>query len=165
MSIFGLFGKGGAKKDTAKRVNSNHMDLGDDYYLEYGMTGNGRGGFHPVNIVLKSSKDDKCNHVITDERGSFVSFPGAKKGAWEAELDGKFHARVDFTFSVSKFVDGVSYVIWLVQPDGRYFEDEDGFGGESFSEIRLYSKMNTKGEFLCPFTDVRMEGCGNCYML
>lgn len=165
MFIFGLFQKGGAKKNVAKRDNLRRMELGDGYYLEYSFAGNGYGGFHPVNIVLKNSNDKKCRHVITDGSGNFVCFPGVKKGAWEKELERKFRARVDYTFSVSKLADGVCYVIWLVQPDGRYFEDEDGFGAENCSEVKLYSMMNTKGRFICPFTDERMKGCGGCYTL
>lgn len=153
------------KKDTYTDENKHTKELGQDFYLEYDYVSNNLGGYHPVNIVLKSHTDRKCNHCITDKNGSFLKFPGVKKGSWEKEIDGKFCSAVLFTFSVSKFVDGVSYVIWLVQPDGRYFEDEDGFGGEKCSEIRLYSMMNTKGEFICPFTDEYLNGCGNCYTL
>lgn len=145
--------------------NKHSMELGDGFYLEYDYVSNMMGGNHPINIWLKNRSDKKCSYQITDELGNFVKFPGAVKGEWVKELDGEFYSAVQFTFSASKFVDGISYVIWLVQPDGRYFEDEDGFGGENFSEIRLYSKMNTKGEFICPFTDEYFKGCGGCYTL
>lgn len=155
------------EKENKKEKDNDVLrkDLGSDFYLEYDEVSNGIGGYHPVNIVLKNYKDKKCNYAITDDFGNFVNFPGAIKGNWENELDGAFYATVQYTFSVSKFVNGISYVIWLVQPDGMYSADEDGFGAEDYSEIRLYSMMNTKGEFLIPFTYERLEGCGNCYML
>lgn len=153
-------------KISQETVEGAHKrQLGQGYYLTYDMESNMMGGYHPVNIVLKNSNDENCNYRITDKLGNFVNFPGVKKGDWEKELDGKFYATVMFTFWISEFVDGISYVIWILQPDGRYFEDEDGFGGENCSEIELYSAMNTKGEFIYPFTNERIEGCGNCYML
>lgn len=147
------------------KKNLLQKDLGDDFYLEYSLTGNGRGGFHPVNIVLKNHKNAGCNHVITNKCGRFKNFPGTKKGRWVNELEGNFSSTVNYTLSVSKFVDGISYVSWLVQPDGMYFADEDGFGAEDCTEIKLYSMMNTKGKFLCPFTDEYMKGCGGCSTL
>ena len=160
MSFFDIF-----KKSKADGRDTHQKELGEDYYLEYDYVFNGMGGFHPINIVLKNHRDIKCNQVITDSHGDFTKFPGVEKGAWEKELDGQLHPGVEFTFSVSRFVDGVCYIIWLVQPDGRYFADEDGFGAERYSEIELYNRMNTEGEFMQPFTEKRLEGCGNCFTL
>lgn len=156
-----IFNKSNESMDEGKQKKQ----LGQGYYLTFDMVSNMMGGYHPVNIVLKNSNDKKCNYRITDKLGNFVKFPGVEKGNWEKELEGEFYAAVRFTFSVSKFVDGISHVIWLLQPDGRYFEDEHGFGGENCSEIILYSAMNTKGEFIRPFTEKYLEGCGECYML
>jgi len=160
-----MFGLNMFKKENEPNKNKHTMDLGDNFYFEYDHVSNMMGGYHPVNIWLKNTKDKKCNYQITDTLGNFVKFPGVVKGKWERELDGKFYSAVQFTFSASKFVNGISYIIWLVQPDGRYFADEDGFGAEHFSEIELYSKMNTKGDFVCPFTEERFDGCGGCYTL
>ena len=38
-------------------------------------------------------------------------------------------------------------MIWQIQPDGRYWEDEDGFGGPSDSEICLYAFIDEMGYF------------------
>ena len=153
------------KKKNKPDKDKPIMELGDNFYVEFDHVSNMMGGHHPVNIWLKNRKDKKCNYQITDAFGYFVKFPGVVEGKWEKELDGILHPAVRFTFSASKFVNGISYIIWLVQPDGRYFADEDGFGAEHFSEIELYSQMNTKGEFVCPFTEERFEGCDGCYTL
>jgi hypothetical protein len=47
--------------------------------------------------------------------------------------------------------DGKAEVEWVLQPDGRYFEDEDGFGAENCEEITLYSYLDTNGVFTEPF--------------
>lgn len=152
-------------KTNTAAARKHTKDLGDNFYLEYEFVSNLMGGYHPVNICLKNTQDDQCNVQITDGLGNFKRFPGARKGPWQKELDGPFYAAIQFSFSVSKFVDGICYVAWTVQPDGRYFADEDGFGAEDFSEIQLYSKMNTAGEFICPFTEEYFEGCKQCYCL
>lgn len=126
--------------------------LGDGFYMEYDHVLNGLGGYHPVNIVLKDSR--KHAYQITNANGWFTDFPGTKEGEWEERLDARMLLPiVSYTFSVSSFVNGICYVSWMVQPDGRYFEDEYGFGAENFSEIELYSKMDTKGKFICPFQE------------
>lgn len=127
--------------------------LGQGFYLEYNEVPNGLGGYHPVNIALKNIKDADFSCPITDRYGKFLNFPGTMPGNWESKLEGPLNPAVQFTFSATRFIDGVCRVTWLVQPDGRYFEDEDGFGAEHCSEIYLYSKMNTKGQFLCPFSE------------
>lgn len=142
-----------------------HKDLGDGYYLEYREERNGLGGYHPVDIVLKNSHDPNCKFIVTNGHGDFVNFPGAEEGPWMKHVRGVFWQTVRFTFSVSKYVDGICYVTWLVQPDGRYYADDDGFGAEHDVEIELYSMMNQKGQFVCPFTAKYMDGCGKCYML
>ncbi len=37
-----------------------------------------------------------------------------------------------------KMPDGRIMMIWQVQPDGRYWADDDGFGGSNDSEVHLY---------------------------
>ena len=40
----------------------------------------------------------------------------------------------------------------MYQPDGRYFEDDDGFGAEKCEEIILYAYLNEKGRVVTPFS-------------
>ncbi len=62
-----------------------------------------------------------------------------------------------FVIYVSKFVDGVCRFSWLVQPDGRYWMDEDGFGMEPDDEVWLYALINEEGQFITPFFDKHKE--------
>lgn len=45
----------------------------------------------------------------------------------------------------------MTLMVWEVQPDGRYWEDEDGFRGTSDPEVKLYSHIDTLGCFSAPF--------------
>ena len=49
---------------------------------------------------------------------------------------------------------GLIALSWTLYPDGRYFEDEDGFGGEDNDELTVYCVMNDNLEVVRPFTVV-----------
>ena len=42
-------------------------------------------------------------------------------------------------------------MIWQVQPDGMYWQDEDGYGMTPDEEILLYSFIDENGRFTEPF--------------
>ena len=42
-------------------------------------------------------------------------------------------------------------MLWQIQPDGRYWEDDGGFGGSSDEEVTLYAFLDEKGNFDGPF--------------
>ena len=54
-------------------------------------------------------------------------------------------------FGVNEFEDGVAYVSWTLQTDGRYYADEDGFGMEDDDEINFYAFIDTQANILIPF--------------
>ena len=49
-------------------------------------------------------------------------------------------------------------VYWMIQPDGRYYADEDGYGAEQQSEIELYAFLDDEGRFEGAF---RIRSIGN----
>lgn len=65
------------------------------------------------------------------------------------------------------FKNGLCVLTWMLYPDGRYFEDEDGFGGECCNEESIYAIINTSLEIVKPFTCIgdvseylkEMRGC------
>lgn len=128
------------------------QQLGNGNYISYKEVSNGFGGYHPVNLVFHN--DEKHLHrQITNDIGFFVDYPGHKKGAWEEDLTMTFMPATRFVIYVSKFVDGVCKFSWMVQPDGRYWEDEDGFGMTPDNEVWLYALINEEGQFITPFFD------------
>ena len=42
-------------------------------------------------------------------------------------------------------------MIWMIQPDGRYWADDDGFGGSGALEVQLYAYIDENGKFLSKF--------------
>lgn len=99
---------------------------------------------------------DEKNEIrrkIIDERGRIQNFPGIERGEWMKSLESEtaLHPVVRFRTSFERQKDGRCLVLWTVQPDGRYWEDEDGFGGTSDPEIILYTFLDGEGRFTGPF--------------
>lgn len=52
------------------------------------------------------------------------------------------------------YKDGLCALMWTLYPDGRYFEDGDGFGGKDCDEENVFAIVNTDLEIVKPFTFV-----------
>lgn len=52
------------------------------------------------------------------------------------------------------FENGICAISWVLYPDGRYFEDSDGFGGEDNDEECVYAIINTNLDIIIPFRPV-----------
>ena len=137
-----LFHKKTADKHTVDDAPKKpDYPLGGGYYLEFREVNNGEGGYCRTNMYLRKTGDPAFSRCIIDERGRIQNFAGFKDGDWKKSLEYPLDNEVRFAFWVSVFEDGKARVEWTLQPDGRYFEDEDGFGAEHFSEITLFQKM------------------------
>lgn len=91
--------------------------------------------------------------TIVSSFGRICHFPGIEKGDWMEYLDTKkclapiVRFRTDFDV-----YDKEHYIMyWEIQPDGRYWEDESGFGSEDSIEIVLYALIDQRGHFTGPF--------------
>lgn len=76
------------------------------------------------------------------------------------QLENSHHAKelkVCYDFRVECFSKGVSLIIWTLYPDGRYFADEDGFGGENNDETVVYAFIDKKGKIQIPFQDMTKD--------
>ena len=104
--------------------------------------------------IIFTSDRTGSQRAITDKKGRFVGFPGiVKEKEWtshlteEGCLDPVIRYRTDFV----KFDDHSYMILWEVQPDGRYWADEDGFGMTSDEEICLYALLDLDGNYIGPF--------------
>lgn len=135
----------------------SRTELGHGLFLYYRDAENGRGGYHPVSMKLFRSAaghgEDTLVKEITDSSGRFLSFPGVIHGPWEENLAGPFRPQVNFIAGIEPFRDGLACFRWMVQPDGFYYTDEDGFGAEDDEEIWLYALIDETGNFVTPFSD------------
>ena len=93
--------------------------------------------------------------TIIHDNGDFANFPGiAAEDMDEINRylkNGSLSPNVKFRTFFSSSDGGGWKVTWCVQPDGRYWEDEDGYGGESDKEINLCSHLSDEGCFTQPF--------------
>jgi len=139
-----------AKQNTS-HTSEPRFRLGGTFYYEFDEVSNGYGGYRPINLCLRRTDDAAFCRCIVNRTGHICGFPGVKKGAWTKDVQYPYHGVVRFGFRISVFRDGKAKVSWTPQPDGRYFEDEDGFGAENCEEITLYSYLDEDGRFTEPF--------------
>lgn len=94
-------------------------------------------------------KEKGIHRVIVDKDRMICSFPGIDPDVPKAYADTP--PRVRYRTSFEKHGDGKYLMIWTVEPDGRYWADEDGFGMTNDEEVCLYTLLDDTGAFLHPF--------------
>lgn len=149
-SIFWGNGSMDRKTEQADRKEPR-FKLGNGFYFEFNEASNGYGGYRMINVYLLKTDDTSFRRCIVNGNGRIENFPGIEKGEWTKKLEYPLNNKVQFRFWIYEYKDGKASVEWTLQPDGRYFEDEDGFGGENCEEITLYSYIDTNGKFTEPF--------------
>ena len=89
--------------------------------------------------------------TIVDDSGRIMDFPGiAHPNLVSLYYRGYLDRQIRYYSHIS-LLDGQYALIWRIQPDGRYWEDDDGFGGTSEDEIDLYAHIEEDGNFVEPF--------------
>ena len=137
---------------SASDTHTVTKKIWDGYYFTYREEPNWFGGYHSVDLTLRNDETGLCRR-ITDRDGNFIDFPGVEEGPWRSELRGIFHAQINFVFSFRRpaVPDRLLDFEWMVQPDGWYYADSDGFGAEKDEEILLTAGMDRTGRFVTPF--------------
>ena len=139
------------QKSIQPACKEPRFKLGDGFYFEFDTVSNGYGGYRMINVYLLNVDDPSFERCIVNRCGEIENFPGIEEGKWMERLERPLSNKTKFRFWIYKYKDGKASVEWTLQPDGRYFEDEDGFGGENCEEITLYSSIDTNGFFTEPF--------------
>lgn len=60
-----------------------------------------------------------------------------------------------FPSFIRGFRNSVARVDWQLNPDGRYYMDDDGFGMTSDEEIEIYGFIDTQGKVLVKFKAIK----------
>lgn len=60
-----------------------------------------------------------------------------------------------FPSFIRGFRNGVARVDWQLNPDGRYYQDDDEFGMTDDEEIEIYGFIDTKGDVLVKFRAIK----------
>ncbi len=108
--------------------------------------------------LIFTSADRSIVKPILDKHGRIIDFPGI--APWVGKLlDGSPGRNAGIYGSgFERYGDDGFILYWTVQPDGRYWEDEDGFGMTNDEEIVLFSIVGRDGRFTYPF---RLHAMGN----
>lgn len=91
--------------------------------------------------------------VIVNRQGYFEDFPGIVKAGWTKYLGVNYdfdNGEIHFRTSIEKYGNGYM-CLWEIQPDGRYWADDGGFGMENDVEIVLCAYLDEKCNFKGPF--------------
>ena len=59
-----------------------------------------------------------------------------------------------FPSFIRKFENGVAQVSWQLNPDGRYYMDEDGYGMTDDEEVEIYGFIDTEGKVVVKFKNI-----------
>lgn len=90
--------------------------------------------------------------MLVNSRGVIQAFPGFKDKPALEKLVGPMSLTPQICFRTSfEKRDNRWIMYWEIQPDGRYWEDEDGFGGTNDEEVTLYTYVDENGNFTGPF--------------
>lgn len=97
----------------------------------------------------------KGRMLILDE--SEIDFEAVKvqckHGLYNAER--RLICYSDVSLYDNKFQNGYSGIEWMIYPEGQYFADSDGFGGEDCSEENLGAIIDKNLDFVEPFKPVK----------
>lgn len=87
---------------------------------------------------------------VIDEKGNILNFPGITE---DERINKNIKIMKDVRYeAVFKKIDHNTYLMkWMIQPDGKHWMDEDGFGIEDVYSIDLYSIIDENGNFIKPF--------------
>lgn len=156
-----LFGRKSQTKKTAawiqeeKKLEYDFTTPGLSQTVTFGRNRDGE-----VAAVVLNRPEENFHKVIVNHSGRFEDFPGIMKGDWTAWIVGNFNfeaGAVRFRTSFERHEDSYR-CLWEIQPDGRYWADEDGFGMEDDAEIILYADLDKDGNFKGPFRIYRLDG-------
>lgn len=107
--------------------------------------------FFDRNIIFTNISKGIIKRIIVNR--NFCNFPGIED---EDEVsryigEGSLKPYIRYRSIFEKMPDDKIMMIWQVQPDGRFWEDDDGFGGSNDPEVHLYSCLDSNGKFTSPF--------------
>lgn len=147
-----------AKPVASVKTNQPEYDFITPGLSQYVTFGRNRDGEVAAVVLNKPTED--YHKVIVNNKGRFENFPGIIQGKWTSYIEGKFDfdsGNICFRTSFERWEDGYR-CLWEIQPDGRYWADEDGYGAENDSEIILYADPDGNGMFLSPFRIYEIDG-------
>ena len=101
-------------------------------------------------ILFENSRTG-IRKTIVDDSGMILNFPGiAHLDLVSLYCKGYLGEQIRYS-SYIRLLEGQYALVWQIQPDGQYWEDDDGFGRTPDDEINLYARLDEAGNFTEPF--------------
>lgn len=69
-----------------------------------------------------------------------------------------------FPTQIRGFENGVAEVSWQLNPDGRYYMDEDGYGMTDDEEVEIYGFIDRQGRLVVKFENINGNWSRLCAM-
>lgn len=111
--------------------------------------------------------DERCLKIIQtvlDENGQIKQFPGITEDEqWTSKQRVGICPDVRYEAQFYFLDDNTYLMLWLVQPSGWYWVDEDGFGFSGDSSITLYSLVDKEGNFARKFELFSIDQTRYCH--
>lgn len=155
-------------------TNSVRFEINDSKVITHGIPEleGLTGGLIGAGVASFYKKDEREWYLANTETGRWRMM---KKGRMlildESEIDfeavkakckhGLYNAErrlicySDVSLYDNKFQNGYSGIEWMIYPEGQYFADSDGFGGEDCSEENLGAIIDKNLDFVEPFKPVK----------
>lgn len=110
--------------------------------------------------------DERCLEIIEkvlDEKGNILNFPGILEDErWRAKQNVGLCPDVRYEAQFHCLDEGKFLMLWMTQPSGWHWVDEDGFGFSGDSPITLYSVLDANGNFEKQFALFRIGETQHC---
>ncbi len=155
MGIFNLLGRRKPKEVSAPR--ENREDLGEDMELVnipfY--------GYWKPRYLVDKRNNRRIEFMSEDERFCTVTHNDID---WDSLallgedcIERAKLLDVHFPTIVTGFHNGVAEVRWQLNPDGRYYMDEDGFGMTNDVEVNIYGFIDRSGKVVSKFRHIAKD--------
>ena len=103
--------------------------------------------------VVFVNEETGATQLLIDSSGHILNFSGIDCSDLPKtqQFSGFAPPVILYEASFERVPDGRFIMIWTVQPDGRHWMDDDGFGDEDQPAIALYTFIDEAGRFTAPF--------------
>lgn len=148
--VYGLLKSGNKNQSTQEYDNTEQGEPHLNQYVTYGNHLYRQKG--KIAKVVLTNPQKHITRTIIEDDGCINNFPGFEHPELITGLldDVSDKPYVQFRSEFEKTDNGFMFC-WQIQPDGRYWEDEDGFGAGNGAELILYTYLNDEGVFTSKF--------------
>ena len=109
---------------------------------------------HNTKCAYEFMNSDQELVTVTQDDIDWDSLKDLPEDAQERARALSFH----FPSFIRHLKNGVAEVSWQLNPDGRYYMDDDGFGMTDDEEIEIYGFIDTKSKVLVKFKNIKGYG-------